>query len=160
KLPDKLDLETLTNEAMQSRSDLQAARIAEEAAEARIDLAEADSVPNLDLFGRFSQDKISFPDTPVGRLNDTNRKVGVGFSIPIPFFNRNQGEIAAAAAERIQARNRREFLEQIVKRDVVLSLGRLSASAEAVKLYEAEIVPLAEENLQVIRTAYGLGDQR
>src|SRR5439155_7133813 len=108
---------------------------------------------------RYEQDKRLFDDTPVGRLTNTDKKVAFGVSIPLPVFNKNQGAIAEAAAVRVQARHRREFLEQVVKRDVVLAFSRLQTAGEAVKLYETELMPRSEDNLRIIRVAYDLGDQ-
>ena len=42
-------------------------------------------------------------------------------SIDIPVFNRNQGEIASATGERLQATRQREFLETTIKRDVAVA---------------------------------------
>lgn len=158
---DGLTLEGLQTAALQTRTDLQAARIAEEAAEARISLAESQAVPDISVFGRYTQDKSIFNNVPlIGRLSDVDKKAAVGVSVTLPIFNRNQGAIAEAAAARVQTRHRREFLEQVVKRDVALAYGRLQTAKETVQLYETEILPRGQENLRMIRTAYDLGDQQ
>ncbi len=157
---DSLTLEGLQTAAMQSRLDLQAARKAEEAAEARIDLAEAEAVPDINIFGRYQQDKSIFSQAAIGRLLDVDKKVAFGVSIPLPLFNRNQGAIAETTAARAQARHRREFLEQLVKRDVALAFSRLQTARESIKLYETEILPRSQDNLGIIRAAYELGDQQ
>jgi outer membrane protein, heavy metal efflux system len=158
---DGLTLEGLQTASLQSRADLQAARIAEEAADARTSLAEAQAVPDISVFGRYTQDKSIFNNVPlIGRLSEADRKAAVGVSVTLPIFNRNQGGIAEAAAARVQTRHRREFLEQVVKRDVVLAYGRLQTAKETVQIYETEILPGGQENLRMIRTAYDLGDQQ
>ena len=159
KVMEGLTVEGLLTAAMQSRTDLQAARIGEDAAEARITLAEAEAVPDINLFGRYTQDKSIFSETPIGRLSDVDRKAAVGVSVPLPLFNRNQGAIAQAVATRTQARYRREFLEQVIRRDVTVAFNRLQAARDAIQLYETEILPRSQENLRMIRTAYDLGDR-
>jgi outer membrane protein, heavy metal efflux system len=157
---DTLTLESLQTAALQNRPDLQAARIGEDVAAARINLANAEAVPDLNIFGRYQQDKSVFDDTPVGTLADTGRKVAFGVSIPLPIFNKNQGTIAEAAATRIQAQHRREYLEQIVKRDVALAVTRLQTARESIELYKNEILPRSQDNLRIIRIAYDLGDHQ
>ncbi|MBI3652707.1 MAG: TolC family protein [Acidobacteria bacterium] len=159
KVMEGLTLEGLQLAAMQSRTDLQAARIGETAADARLRLAEAEAVPNINIFGRFTQDKSIFGLSSGGRLVDVDRKAAFGVSVPLPFFNRNQGAIAEAVATRAQTRYRREFLEQVIKRDVTVAFNRLQTAKEAIQLYETDIVPRSQENLQMIRTAYDLGDK-
>ncbi len=159
KVLDGLTIEGLLTAALQSRADLQAARIGEEAAEARITLAEAEAVPDINIFGRYTQDKSIFGETPFGRLVDVDRKAAVGISVPLPIFNRNQGAIAQAVATRAQARYRREFLEQVIRRDITVAFNRLQTAKDAIELYANEILPRSQENLQAIRTAYDLGDK-
>jgi cobalt-zinc-cadmium efflux system outer membrane protein len=153
-----LTLEGLQAAALQSRADLQAARKNEEVTEARINLAEAEAVPDVSVFGRYQQDKSIFSDTPVGRLSDVDKKIAIGISIPLPLFNRNQGAIAEAVATRTQAQHRKEFLEQLVKRDVSLAFARLQTAKDAIQLYESEILSVGQETLRMVRTAYDLGE--
>ncbi|MEW6732876.1 MAG: TolC family protein [Acidobacteriota bacterium] len=160
RLPDTLNLEDLQTTALHNRADLQAARIGENVAEARISLAKTEASPELNLFGRYQQEKSVIDDTPVGRLVDSDKLVAFGASITLPIRNRNQGTIAEAVATKVQTRHRREFLEQIVKRDVAVAFSKLQMAKDSIRLYQTEILPRSQENLQIIRTAYDLGDQQ
>ncbi len=79
-------------------------------------------------------------------------------SIDIPIFNRNQGEIAQASSERVQAVRQREFLEATIRRDVAVAYRQYRAASEKLVLYATQIIPRAEANLQTVRAAYGLGE--
>ena len=81
-----------------------------------------------------------------------------GVSVDIPFFNRNQGEIASATGEQIQATRNREFLEATIKRDVAVAYRKYRAAAEKLVLYSTQILPRSEENLRTVRAAYGFGE--
>ncbi len=155
-------LSKLTELALRGRPDLQAARLGEELGTARINLARANAVPNVAGSVRYSRSK-SIVDLP-GPVNGStfasnlDNELTFGVSIDIPIFNRNQGEIAAATGERLQATRTREFLESTVKRDVAIAYRKYRAAAESLVVYSTQILPRAEDNLRSVRAAYGLGE--
>ena len=161
--PPRLDLglSELTAIALRERADLQAAMIGERLGTARIDLAKSLATPNVAASVRLSRSKGIF-DLPDrlggGDLTDTDNEITFGVSIDIPIFNRNQGEIASATSERLQATRQREFLEATIKRDVTVAYRQYRAAAEKLVLYATQILPRAEQNLQTVRSAYGLGE--
>jgi cobalt-zinc-cadmium efflux system outer membrane protein len=157
--PENLNLESLQEMALHTRADLQAVRIGEDLAQARIDLAQAETKPDINVFGRYRQSKSIFDKTAIGKLEDTDRQIGFGVSIPLPLFNRNQGAIAEATATKVQASHRVELAEQVVKQDVALAYAKLEIALDSLKLYEKELLPGTQENLKIIRAAYDLGDQ-
>ncbi|MEO8649831.1 MAG: TolC family protein [Acidobacteriota bacterium] len=154
-------LSELTEMALQSRADLQAARIGEQLGLARIDLAKANAVPNLAAGVKYSRND-SIIDFPArlggGSFPNRDNSLTFGVSVEIPIFNRNQGEIASATGEKIQAVREREFLEAAIKRDVAVAYRKYRAAAESLVIYSTQIIPRAEENLQTVRAAYGSGD--
>ncbi len=158
--PPRLDLSLtdVTDMALRERADLQAARLGEELGTARIQLARSQAVPNFALSTKYSIRRDVFDDTPVGILRDKDRLLTFGVSVDIPVFNRNQGEIASAAGEKVQAHRQREFLEATIKRDVALAYRRYRAAAEVLVLYATQIIPTAEKNLQAVRAAYNAGE--
>lgn len=155
-------LSELTEIALRDRPDLQAARIGEELGTARINLARANAVPNVAASVRYSRSKgiIDLPGPVSGAAfaSDLDNELTFGLSIDIPIFNRNQGEIASATAEKLQATRQREFLESTVKRDVAVAYRKYRAAAEALVVYATQIMPRAEANLQTVRAAYGAGE--
>ena len=158
--PPRLDLSVmeLTDLALRERPDLQAARLGEELGTARIHLAEAQAVPNVAASVRFTQERSLIDAEGIGELRDKDNVLTFGVSIEIPVFNRNQGEIIAAAGERVEAQRQREFLEATIRRDVALAYRRYRAAAEALVLYSTQIVPRAEDIVRSVRAAYGLGE--
>lgn len=155
-------LSELTELALRGRPDLQAARLGEELGTARINLARANAIPNVAGSVRFSRSKgivdLPGPVNGIDSATDLDNELTFGVSIDIPIFNRNQGEIAAATGERLQATRTREFLESTVKRDVAVAYRKYRAAAESLVVYSTQILPRAEDNLRSVRAAYGLGD--
>jgi cobalt-zinc-cadmium efflux system outer membrane protein len=161
--PPRLDLglSELTETALRERADLQAAVIGERLGSARINLAKSNAVPNVAASVRFSRSKgiVDLPEAAGGGLAiDKDNELTFGVSIDIPVFNRNQGEIASATGEQVQATRQREFLEATIKRDVAVAYRQYRAAAEKLVLYATQILPRSEANLRTIRAAYGLGE--
>ncbi len=156
-----LGLSELTATALQSRADLQAARLGEELGSARIGLARANAIPNIAGTVKYSRSN-SIIDFPArlggGSFPNMDNKLTLGVTVDIPIFNRNQGNIASATGEKVQATRTREFLESTIKRDVAVAYRKYKAAAEALVIYSTQILPRSETNLQSVRAAYGLGD--
>ncbi len=153
-----LSLTEVTDLALRGRADVQAARLGEELGQARVNLARSEAAPDVALSLKYSRTRDAFDDTPVGPLSDKDQVLTFGVSVGLPIFNKNQGNIAAAASEQVAAQRQREFLEATVKRDVALAYRRYQAAAEAYALYVTAILPRAQENLKSVRAAYGLGE--
>ncbi len=151
----------LSDLALRTRSDLQAARMNEELGAARISLARANAKPNVALGVTYNRNN-SVIDMPArlggGNFGNLDNSLVFSASIDIPVFNRNQGEIAAASGEKVQATREREFLESTIRRDVAVAYRKYKAAAESLVLYSTQIIPRAEENLRSVRASYGLGE--
>jgi cobalt-zinc-cadmium efflux system outer membrane protein len=162
--PPRLDmsLSELSDLAFRERADLQAAKLGEQLGSARIDLAKANAVPNIAGSVTYSR-TVSVVDFPA-RLgggsfaNAPDNALVFGVSVDIPLFNRNQGEIASATGEKVQATRQREFLESTIKRDVAVAYRKYRAAAETLVLYSTQILPRAQENLRSVKAAYGIGE--
>lgn len=161
--PPRLDLAVneLTDMALRERADLRAAQLGVDAARARISLARSLATPNVAGSVHYSREK-RVTDLPevlgVGPVAQTDNVLRFGVSVDIPIFNRNQGEIAAALGERLQVEHQRDFLEATVRRDVAVAYKRYRAAAETLVIYATQIIPNAQQNLQMVRAAYSLGE--
>lgn len=162
--PPRLDmsLSELTDFAFRERADLQAAKIGEQLGTARVDLAKANAVPNVAASVRYSRTRsvIDFPERLGGGsfANAPDNALVFGMTVDIPVFNRNQGEIASATGEKVQATWQREFLESTIRRDVAAAYRKYRAAAETLVLYSTQILPRAQENLRSVKAAYGVGE--
>lgn len=90
--------------------------------------------------------------------NDGGDFYGAGISIPLPFWNRNQGEIQRAAAEKQVVTIRSDFLQNGGLVSQVASLRKAAASAEEqAELFTAKIVPSFERALKSQTRVYDQG---
>ncbi|MXO75963.1 TolC family protein [Altererythrobacter aerius] len=125
---------------------LQAARAESRAAEAEIDRERSLRVPDPVV------------SAGVRRFEETNDNAFlVGVSIPLPFANRNQGNIAAAEA-RLRAANAREAIALADFEQAVTRARAQYLAAEArVETLSATSLPQAEEALRLVRIGYRNG---
>jgi outer membrane protein, heavy metal efflux system len=118
-----------------------------EAARARVDLAKVERVPDvtLDLFYRRLQQ------------SETN-SFDVGLTIPLPVFDRNQGRIRAAEAERREAESRARATRGEAVRRVREAHVKLTEAVNHTRLAKDEILPKAETVLKVAEARYAAGE--
>jgi len=162
-----VSLPQIIEQALAARPDLQAARLEEKLGDAEIQLAKTEAVPNLIALGRYSRVSSRFDQLGLASIGgafvpirDTDNLVTAGVSITLPTRNRNQGNIQAAVARREAARLRRQFVEQVVRREVVAALSRYETALRALKVFDQGVIQQSQENLRVLRAAYQLGELR
>ena len=139
-----LDEEALVERALAQRPDLTAVRQERAAAEAEVGLASALAVPDLTLGATYERSR-----------DDTRFLVGV--SLPIPFFNRNQGGRAVAGALRTRATVTEEAARQSVQRDVRGAFRALGLAREAVEGFDRDVVGSLGENVSLARESFRAG---
>ncbi|UJJ32955.1 TolC family protein [Halopseudomonas maritima] len=112
-------------------------------AEAAMGVVKADRIPDLtvSLGSQYSE--------------ETRDRVNVvGFSLPLPLFDRQQGRMLAAAERAEQARDLRREQQRRAEASLEQLLGSWQAADEEAQLYQREILPAAES--AVDKAARGL----
>jgi outer membrane protein, heavy metal efflux system len=155
--PPPTSLDAAIDIAGRHRPDLKLARLNEEVAQAGLSLARANSTPDVTAFSRYTLNRSSYEDSPVGVRNDRDKLLTFGVSIGIPVFNRNQGAKAESAAAISQARTKREFLESVVRSEVESAYVRYEAARAAVATFEQGVIARSNDNIRIVRAAYELG---
>jgi cobalt-zinc-cadmium efflux system outer membrane protein len=150
-----LSLDEALSTALQLRPDLKVARLAEQEAEAKIKLAEAAATPDIGVILGFKRPSTVSP-APV---HSSDWQFKIGFSVTLPVFNRNQGLVREGVATLSEARLRRQNLEQLIRRDVMMAARRLEQAQRELKLYE-EALRLARGSIQMARLGFEQGELR
>ena len=142
--PMPLQLEDLQARALNNRPDLQAARRGVTASERQVGLAKANGKVDWNLtfdYTRLSQNNLG----------------AVFFSLPLPIFNRNQGEIARTQAGLTQSQFLQKASENQVLTDVKTSYETLRSSERIVNLYDQGYLDKATQSLDITRFSYEHG---
>lgn len=139
-----MTLAQLMEAATKNRQDLLSLHKTQVAAKKRIELARAQAWPNLTL-GVFA-----------GQEAGAETLVGGAVSMPLPFFQRNQGGIAVAEAELIDAEAETAMTEQNVLRDVATAFQQFNASRQSLQSLQKSVVS-TDEALHLLRRAFETG---
>ena len=142
-----MDWNTVAASIVVSSPEYQAAQARVSQARALICRHEAQPIPNLD---------VSFGS---GYDNGTdNGLINLQIGAPIPVFNKNQGNITAARAEYVRASREVERIENSIKARLASAAGDFDASMAAVEQYASDILPNAQEGLDLAEIAYRAGE--
>lgn len=76
---------------------------------------------------------------------DPTPSYGVNISLPLPFFNRNQGEIARARAEKSQAEAEEAALKQEVLSDIRTAYLQYASARRIFDQLRAQLLPTAQQ---------------
>jgi len=138
-------LEPLVSRALENRADLAALRQQTESAQREIRLSKALAIPNLRL-GIFYDEEEGTDDIK-----------SIGLALPIPLFNRNQGEVAEARAEVERLSAEGSVAALAVRREVADALASYTFARQATAALEELVVGTLEDNLALLRQALDAG---
>lgn len=132
-------------------------------ADARIDQAKREGRVDVSLFGNYMRMDAGFPQQGLGptgtweRVRGRFNYVSGGALVTLPLFNRNQGQVAAAQAERSAAEARRDAAGLAAQTEIAVAQTRDIQARRAMRLYTGGIRALARQNLDVVRQTFDLG---
>lgn len=144
---ESLDWELIKSETLASSPELQAARARVCRAQANISRQDAQAIPNLSLMVAAGHDR----STGSGLVN---AQIG----LPVPFFNKNEGNISAAHAELCRSTQEVHRIELAIRSRIAAAAASYETAAAAVNQYEREILPRAEKTLTLTDAAYRAGE--
>jgi cobalt-zinc-cadmium efflux system outer membrane protein len=127
--------EELVQQALQVRPDLAAYRMGVTRARADVQLARAEGIDNAFLF----YTPYTVVDYAPQGLQSANGWA-LGTILPVPVFNRNQGNVARACANVTQTQLEQKGLELQVVREVEDAAAELATSRAIVERYQREIL--------------------
>lgn len=137
----------------EQRPDYQLAQTRIAAARTDQDLAKAKRLPDLTA-GVFAAHELQ--DTAPAHRERTGF-VGFRVSIPLPFWNRNQGEIAEKTAAAERARLESEALAMSIDGEAGAARKEMEANAAIVRETRDQLLPLAQEQMDAVQKAYETG---
>lgn len=141
------DFEAAYAELVAASPELQAARARVARARVQIRRQEVQPIPNLQTQVTVAHDNEN---------GDNIASVQVG--VPLPIFNRNQGNIQLAVAEYRRALNDVRRLELVLQNRLAVALRDYSKARSQAELYRNQILPTAQENLELTEEAYRQGE--
>jgi cobalt-zinc-cadmium efflux system outer membrane protein len=157
-----MDLAQLKNLAIQNRPDLKSANTGIEKAGADIRLARANRWPDPTIGASYlhTGNEMPGPDwfEPFFPKGANSNGMGIGLaSLPLPVFNRNQGEIERAKSEEMRARLLVQAQQDQVLQDVESAYAQFVSARDRLKLYEETYLSEAKESLEIEEFSFRKG---
>jgi cobalt-zinc-cadmium efflux system outer membrane protein len=137
-------LQELLKTALERRPDLAASDRERKVAEAEEQLTRAERIPNV-KFGVFYE------------KDDKDNIIGGKISIPLPFFDRKQGELHGALARKSIADLNYLNRRQAVEREIRAAYNKFRLAERDVALYPEDSLKKFDENLELSQRAYQEG---
>ncbi|MBI3607160.1 MAG: TolC family protein [Nitrospirae bacterium] len=141
-------------DAFVRRPDLRALNLESERVAGEVALVRAERVPDLNIALDVTEEMTVFDAL---RFSDRARLLGVKLSIPIPLFDRKQGELLSAQSRLRRAESERAALRARIARDVRVATARIASAETRLEHFTNDVVPLAKSNLDLTRQAYEQG---
>lgn len=102
-----------------------------------------------------------YPDLQIGpRLEDEEgqSRIGVGFGLPLPLWNRNQRGIAEATAARDATAAEAQATLQRLSAELVAARTNLASADRHAAMTQETLVPMAEQQVRALRGLAELGE--
>lgn len=145
-------VEELSHRARSDRPDLKAADAAIESARAALALIEADRfLPSITLSAGYGE-ALDF--------DSRNRLALFGVSLPLPFWNRRDGDLEAARAEIAKQEAERARVLARIDKEVATAFGQFVSARQVVEDYVKQILPAQEQNVGLVEQGYRGGQLR
>lgn len=120
-----------------------------EAARCQLAREQIEPMPNVTVSGL-----VNWRDNGANGQSDG----GLAVSVPLPLWNRNQGAIQQARFELVAAQRELEQRTLDLQQRLAPTYERYSNARQQSQTYREQIIPRAEETLELTRTAYELGE--
>ena len=152
-----------TSAVLDQRADVREAAARVDVATAKIDRVRAEGRFDISLFANYMRMDAGFPqrgftaDGDLERVRGLFHYVTMGAMISVPLLNRNQGEIAAARAERDGAAAAHEAARLAADTELAAARARDEHARQAVSAYTGGAQTLARQNLTIVGQSYELG---
>ena len=130
----RFDAERTLETVLATHPEVLSARVGADRAQAVVRRAQAEPIPNVTVSAGY-----------VRQSQNQSNDYSVGVSMPIPLWNKNQGNIRAASAELGMAVQEVGRVQNALAERVAILLRTHSAAIREAELYKKEILPRAEE---------------
>ena len=154
----------LLDYGVQHRPEVLAADSNVEARTTAVQLARALRFPNVTLGAGYQQQNSIIGgsgSSVTGPSNTLLRAQQLAFqaTLPLPLFNRNQGNVTSADYERRAAEETARYVRNVVENEISIALANYRSRVLTRTLYEESVLPQLQRNVDAIQESYRLGNE-
>ena len=146
--PSAPPLEQVQAHALAARPDLQAARLDQARSQSELRLQLANGKVDYTTGAEYRRQQ---------GVNGTGNSVGFFFSVPLPVFNRNQGEIARVTSEEVQLEKQMAALQSQVAGEVTGAYREYENARQLITDIESDLLGLSQEARNTTAYVYQAG---
>lgn len=137
------DFDLAVARLLECHPDIRVARVGVTRAQLALRRARVEPIPNVNFGAGYERDNVDHQDQWVFRA-----------SLPIPLFNRNQGNVQAASAEVGRAAADVERVQNVLVGRLASAFGQYTAARERANRYRTSVLPDAQEAYQLALAAF------
>lgn len=141
-------LDQIQIRAIAVRPDIQAARLDQARAQTELRLQLANGKVDYTAGAEYRRQQ---------GVNGTGNSVGFFLSVPLPVFNRNQGEIARVTSEEVQLQKQMDALQSQVSGEVVGAYREYETARQLIGDIESDLLGLSQEARNTTTYVYQAG---
>ena len=141
-------LDQIQARAIAVRPDIQAARLDQARSQAELRLQLANGKVDYTAGAEYRRQQ---------GVNGTGNSVGFFFSVPLPVFNRNQGEIARVTSEEVQLQKQIDALQSQVSGEVTGAYREYETARQLIGDIESDLLGLSQEARNTTTYVYQAG---
>jgi cobalt-zinc-cadmium efflux system outer membrane protein len=138
------------DQAMDNRPDLVALQHARDQAQLALTLARRERYPDVTI-------GVDYTHSQFVISGDNRNSMGLGFSVPLPLLNQNQGDIAKAEVGLRQAETELQRLRLDITQEVNDAVERYQSARRLWRTYESGYLENAKVVVEAAETAYRVG---
>ena len=141
-------LDQIQARAITVRPDIQAARLDQARSQSELRLQLANGKVDYTAGAEYRRQQ---------GINGTGNSVGFFFSVPLPVFNRNQGEIARVTSEEVQLQRQIDALQSQVSGEVTGAYREYETARQLIGDIESDLLGLSQEARNTTTYVYQAG---
>ena len=141
-------LDQIQSRAITARPDIQAARLDQARSQTELRLQLANGKVDYTAGAEYRRQQ---------GVNGTGNSVGFFFSVPLPVFNRNQGEVARVSAEQVQLQKQIDALQSQISGEVLGAYREYETARQLIADIESDLLGLAQEARTTTTYVYQAG---
>ena len=137
------DFDLAVARLLECHPDIRAARVGITRAQLALRRARVEAIPNVNFGAGYERNNVDDQDQWAFRA-----------SLPIPLFNRNQGNVQAASAEVGRAAAEVERVQNVLVGRLATAFGQYTAARERADRYRTSVLPDAQQAYQLALAAF------
>jgi cobalt-zinc-cadmium efflux system outer membrane protein len=145
----RVDGEAVVAKVLRESPEIRQAQVNVQRAQAALERVRAERIPNF-----FVRTRVGYNSEAFAPGKDVGFETGVEIGVPLPIFDRHQGNVATAQADLEHARGEVRRLELTLRSGLASTLRSYEDARAEVEGYEREILPRAQRSFELYRARF------